>query len=293
MARTSKLTQLKNSYNAQIVSLRAQLAESRLAYFAHGERVYFFMLFIILFLVGISLLIAWAAGAFDTLDNAVEDGDAVKTCGDGKVCDKGFTCTDGVCKENAKDGGPCEGVQVSDCQVCDDGKARKTKFFEGSPKCWKGEWGLIFGILAGLIIIGVGIYYKKGIMRDLGRFKLDVLDIGTRPAQEFFGIRDSDAKVFEEILNDPTLLAGSKFETDAGLYNVPDLRYDGADYYEAINVARRAKTERKSEERKRKKSLKNLSEAGKGPRRKKNEKKTASVAPRGELKSQTSFKAEP
>lgn len=164
MARTSKLTQLKNSYNDQINSLKAQLARSRMEYFAHGERTYFFMLFIIIFLVSISLLIAWAAGAFDPVDNAVEDGDVKKTCGDGKVCDTGFTCKNGVCDENSKDGDPCAGVQLSDCQRCEDGKTRKVKFFEGKPKCWKGEWGVIFGSLMFLIVVGVVVYYRKSIV---------------------------------------------------------------------------------------------------------------------------------
>ena len=155
MARTSKLAQLKNSYNNQSASLNAQLAESRLAYFAHGERIYFFMLFIILFIVVVSLLIAWAAGAFDPLDKAIQNDDAKKVCGDGKVCDKGFTCKNGVCDKNVQDGDPCEGVQLTACQKCDGGKATENNF-ASDTNCWTWEWFVVAGIPS-LILIGIGV----------------------------------------------------------------------------------------------------------------------------------------
>ena len=257
MVRTSKLTQLKNNYNAQIGDLRAQLAESRLAYFAHGERTYFFMLFILLFLVGISLLIAWAAGAFDSVDKAVEDGEAVKTCGDGKVCDTGFTCKDGVCKKNANTGDACDGIQISECQRCEAGKTRNTKLFEGKVKCWGGEWAIIVVSFLFLLAIGVVVYYLKSIR---GRM--------------------SDTEVYEELQNDPTLLAGSRFENSSTeffnggsspniTYNVPDKRYQESDYYEAINLGREKLKKKKKkgiasvrQERKRRNSMPEGNERG-------------------------------
>lgn len=199
--------QTKQALQSKINSLRMSLEGTRLEALAHGQRIYFAMLFLIIVLVGVGIAIAAAAGAFDDDDknyNSDTTGGCTNVCGAGAVketCDSGFECVNNCCKAKQPEGAACgPNDKLAVCNICKDGKVKNVYgtsdvwseigLFKGEfwPCASKKQRWAILTLPVVLVTIGVIVLGWAGVRRWFGSGYDDMR----------LGSDDKDMNEFEE-----------------------------------------------------------------------------------------------